>query len=102
MSLTPLRISSKKLLSRIREAAESSSNIVFVPPLERRSMAGMMNFHAALRCLQEGTMVGAPKQNANGDWDLWLERGSFSTKVIASCRGARVSRIVVCVDREDS
>ena len=92
MTVSKLRISASKLLPRVRETAKSSSNVVFIPPLEKRSMAGMMTFHQALICLQEGVIVGKPRQNDNGDWELFMERyaahTSFILKVIAICDGA--------------
>ena len=99
MSITPLRVSSKKLLAAIREAARSSSNVVFIPPLEKRAMAGMMTFHQALKCLQEGIMVGKPHLNDKNDWELSMERfaadSSFRIRVVAMCEGATVSKLVV-------
>ena len=62
-------------------------------------MAGMMTFHQALICLQEGVIVGKPRQNDNGDWELFMERyaahTSFILKVIAICDGARITKLVV-------
>lgn len=99
MSIERIRITAAKLLRYVRETARSSSNVVFVPPLEKRSMAGMMTFHQAFRCLQEGTLVGQPAQNARGDWELWLEYFSagalFRLRVVAVCDGARVRQLIV-------
>lgn len=99
MTVTKLRVSRRQLLARIREAAKSSSNVIFVPPLEKRSIAGMMTFHQAFSCLQEGTVVGNPVLNDRGDWELMMERYAanflFKLKVIAMCDGAHISKLVV-------
>jgi len=99
MSIERLRITASKLLPYVREAARSSSNVVFIPPLEKRSMAGMITFHQAFRCLQEGRLVGQPVQNPRGDWELRLEYFSagvlFRLRVVAVCDGARVRQLIV-------
>ena len=66
MSVSKLRLTEKKLPAAIAKAAANSSNVVFVPPLEMKSMGGMMNYHIALKCLQEGVVVVRPHQNEFG------------------------------------
>lgn len=70
-----------------------------IPPPDKRSMSGMMSFLQAMKCLQEGSIVGKPKLNENGDWELSLERLCanewVTIKAIAVCAGARVTRIIV-------
>ena len=99
MTISRLRVSAATLQSRIHEAAQSSSNVVFIPPLERKSMAGMMTFHQALLCLQQGSIVGKPTLNNRGDWELTMSRRAadhdFQSRVVAVCDGPRIARIFV-------
>ena len=99
MSVTRMRVTASKLLPRIQEAAKSSSNVVFVPDLNRRSMAGLMTFHQAMSCLRLGKIVGKPTMNEHDHWELRMERyaanRTYSLRVIAECDGARVSRLIV-------
>jgi hypothetical protein len=101
VTVTPIRVTATQLQSRIREAARSSANVIFIPPLEKRSMAGMMTFQQALSCLREGKIVGQPKLNANGDWVLKMERFAgnslFKLPVIAVCKGTRVAQLIVTI-----
>ena len=98
MSVTKIRISSAKLLSHIRAAAKSSENIIFIPPPDRKSMAGMMSFRRGMVCLQKGEIVGKPTRNAHGDWELKLSRPAAGKhdelRVIVECEGARILRII--------
>lgn len=99
MKTTKLRISASKLLPRIREAAKSSSNVVFIPPLNKKSMAGMMTYRQALACLQSGVIVGKPMLDDHGHWEVWMERYAanlrFRTRVVAVCDGPRVAQLIV-------
>ena len=98
MSISKIRISSDKLLTYIRAAARSSENIVFIPPPNKKSMAGMMSFRRGLVCLQKGEIVGKPKRNEHGDWELRLSRpaanASDELRVIVECEGATIVRII--------
>lgn len=99
MAITKLRVTADKLLPRVRDAAETSSNVVFIPPPNKRSMAGMMLFQQVLSCLREGAIVGKPVKNAHGDFEFHMERYAANQwvryKVIASVSGARVTKIYV-------
>jgi len=94
-----MRVTANKLLLRIQEAANSTSNVVFVPDLNRRSLAGMMTFHQAMSCLREGKIVGKPSMNEHNHWELRMERyaanRTYSLKVIVECDGARVKKLIV-------
>ncbi len=98
--VTKLRLTAPRLEAAIQHAAAKSSNVVFVPPLEKRSMAGMMNFHQILLCLQEGKIVGKPKKTEHGDWEVVMSRSPElgdhqSIKATAKCDGLKVVRIFV-------
>jgi hypothetical protein len=103
MGITRFRITAANLLPRIHEAAKSSSNVEFIPPPNKRSMAGMMQFKQALRCLQEGSIVGRPKVNDHGDWEFQMERFAANQwtviDVAASVSGARVTRLYVLMEK---
>lgn len=100
---TRIRVSSRALLEKIRETASSSSNVVFIPEPEKRSMAGMMTFHQALQCVRAGKIVGEPVRNEYGDWELRMERYAanfnFTARIIAECDGAHVKRIIVFLEQ---
>jgi hypothetical protein len=70
---------------------------VFVPPLDKRSIAGMMTYQQALACLREGTIVGKPSLNEHGHWELELQRYAanrlFSLRVAAEHKGGKVTKI---------
>lgn len=97
MSVTNIRITASQLLPRIRSAAADSSNVVFVPPPQKRSMAGMMQFRQVMLCLQDGTIVGKPKLTEHGLWEFRMERYAanqlFSLKVAAEVKGVRVVKL---------
>jgi hypothetical protein len=99
MAVSKLRITAKQLLSRVQEAARSSSNVVVIPPPDRRSMAGQMNWLQVLKCLREGSIVGKPSQNDNGDWVFQMQRCAANhvlvLDVIATVKGTRVDKIFV-------
>lgn len=106
MTVSKLRVTASRLLAAIREAAKSSSNVVFIPPPEKRSMAGMMTFLQAMKCLQSGSLVGKPKLNEDGDWELSMERHAanylFKIRAVAICDGVRVSQIIVLLESSDN
>lgn len=99
MAVTKLRLTQSKLLAAIKHAAKSSSNIVFMPDVEKRSMAGLTTFKLLILILQQGEFHGKPKLNKHGDWELSMCR--FGAKewcvidVIAQCDGPRVRRLIV-------
>lgn len=99
MSVTKIRVTAPRLQKAIRAAAKDSSKVAFIPPLEKRSMAGMMTFHQALMCLQHGDIVGKPVLNERGDWELSMQRFAanfmFEMRVVVSCKGANVDMIYV-------
>lgn len=99
VATTSFRITADLLLPRVRDAAGNSSNVVFIPPPNKRSMAGMMLFKQALSCLRGGTIVGKPIKNTNGDFEFHMERFAANHwvrfKVIASVSGARVTKVYV-------
>lgn len=97
MTVSKLRITAGLLEPRVHSAAKSSSNVVFVPPPRKRSMAGMMLFHQVMCCLREGKIVGKPKLTEEGFWEFRMERYAanrlFSLKVAATVKGARVETL---------
>lgn len=97
MNVSPLRLTQARLLPAIREAAEISSKLVFLPALEKNSIAGMMTFHQAQRCLQKGSISGKPVLNEYGDWELTMRRyvaaSVFEMQIVVICEGATVSYI---------
>lgn len=99
VAVIKLRVTEKKLLAAVKAAASSSSNIVFLPPLEKRSMAGAMNFHQAIKCLRDGSIVGKPVLNEHGEWELTMERYAanqlLQIKIIAICDGASICQLIV-------
>ena len=106
MTVTKLRVTASRVLAAVREAAKSSSNVVFIPPPEKKSMAGMMTFLQAMKCLQSGSLVGKPKLNEHGDWELSMERYAanylFKIRAIAICDSVRVSQIIVLLEGPDN
>lgn len=104
MAIVNLRVTEKTLLKRLREAAQSSSNVVFIPEPNKGSMAGMMTWQQAMSCLREGDIVGKPTPNAHGHWELQVQRYAanhmFNLRAIAECTGARVTRIYVFLTAE--
>ncbi len=103
MTVSHIRITAGTLLPRIHEAAKSSSNVEFIPQPMKRSMAGMVNYLQALKCVQEGRIVGRPKLNEHGDWEFQMERYAANNmttiNVVASVDGARVTKIYVLTER---
>ena len=98
--VTKLRLTASRLEAAIQHAAKKSSIVVFVPPLAKRSMAGMMNFHQILMCLREGSVIGRPKKTEHGDWEVVMSRSPDlgdhnSIKAIAKCDGLKVIQIFV-------
>jgi len=97
MAVSKIRITAAHLESRVRSAAANSSNVVFIPPPEKRSMAGMMTFHQVMCCLREGNIVGKPKLTEEGLWEFRMERYGanrlYSLKVAAAVDGPRVTKI---------
>ncbi|MFA5683475.1 MAG: hypothetical protein WC995_02800 [Lysobacteraceae bacterium] len=104
MNITRMRVTEKSLLRCIRDAAKSSANVVFLPELNKRSMAGMMTFQQAMSCLRAGDIVGKPVLNEHGHWALQMQRLAanhlFTLRVIAECEGPHVKRIIVPVKVE--
>lgn len=105
MAVVNLRVTEKTLLKRLREAAQSSSNVVFIPEPDKGSMAGMMTYQQAMSCLREGDIVGKPTLNAHGHWELQVQRYAanhmFSLRAVAECTGVRVTRIFVFLTAEN-
>lgn len=104
MTVSPLRITALHLQARVHHAAKDSSNVVFIPPPRKRSMAGMMLFHQVMCCLREGTIVGKPKLTDEGFWEFRMERFAanrvYSVKVAAKVKGARVERLFAILTEE--
>jgi hypothetical protein len=104
VTVTKFRISEKSLLKHIQQTANNTSKIVFIPPIEKSSMAGMMTFQQAVSCLRHGVIVGKPKKNMFGDWELQMERYAanflFRTKVVVECDGALVHRLIIILKPE--
>lgn len=102
MSVGKFRITASQLQSRVHTAAKNSSNIVFVPRPEKRSIAGMMLFHEVLCCLREGTIVGKPKLTSEGYWEFRMERFAanrwFSIRVAAMVKGAHVEKLFALME----
>jgi hypothetical protein len=96
MAVSKLRIPASHLQARVRSAAANSSNVVFVPPPEKRSMAGMILFHQVLSCLREGNIVGKPRLTDAGLWEFRMERYAANrTYATKSCRSRKW-----CADRK--
>lgn len=97
MATSKFRITAGALQPRVNQAAANSSNVVFVPPPDKRSMAGMMQFHEVLCCLREGRIVGKPVFTEAGLWEFHMERffanRLYRLKVAAATSGARVTRL---------
>lgn len=97
MTVSKFRVTASQLESRVKAAAKDSANVVFVPPPEKKSMAGMMLWHQALACMRQGRIVGTPKQVQEGLWEFRMERFAanqlFELKVAARCRGATVEQL---------
>lgn len=97
MSVSKIRLTARTLIPAMQKAAMNSSNVAFIPPLEKRSMAGMMTFMQALMCLQKGKPVGKPMCNEYGDWELTMRRFSanhdFELKVLVKCNGISIEKI---------
>ena len=97
MNVAELRVTKNSLQRCINDAARSSSNVVFVPPLEKNSMGQMMTYQQAMMCLRDGKIVGNPVQNEHGHWEADMQRYAanhlFSLRVVAECNGPRVVRI---------
>lgn len=104
MTTSKFRITANQLLPRVHSAAQSSSNVVFVPPPQKRSMAGMMLFHQVMSCLREGLIVGKPKLTEEGLWEFRMERFAanqwFALKVAASVNGARVVKLYAILSED--
>ena len=104
MNIVRMRVTEKSLLRRIRDAAKSSANVVFIPELNKRSMTGMMTYQQAMSCLRSGDIVGKPMLNEQGHWELQMQRFAanhlFNLRVIAECEGPRVKRIIVPIKVE--
>ena len=98
----PLRITATALQSRIREAAQQSSNVVFVPKVDTGSLGGMLTYKQALFCLREGKVIGKPTMNEHNDWAFTMQRfaaGHLTTVcAVATCVGARVVQLTVLID----
>lgn len=98
-NITPIRITARALLPRVRDAAKLTSNIVFLPPLEMRSMAGAMTFRQVLNCLRSGQIVGKPILDEHGAWQFTMERNSagysLPVQVVAECSGVAITRLIV-------
>lgn len=103
MAISKIRITAGLLLPRVRAAAKSSSNVEFVPPPAKQSMAGMMTYLQALKCLQEGEIVGKPKLNEHGDWTFQMERFAANQwtqiNVVAVVENTRVVKLYVLLEK---
>lgn len=97
MSVGKFTITASQLQPRVHTAAKNSANVVFIPPPEKNSMAGMMLFHEVMCCLREGTIVGKPKLTPEGYWEFKMERFAcnrwFSIEVAALVKGAHVEKL---------
>jgi len=97
MAISKLRVTAAALQPRVHQAAANSSNIVFVPPPDKRSMAGMMQFHEVMCCLREGRIVGKPVFTEAGLWEFHMERffanRHYRLKVAAATSATRVTRL---------
>jgi hypothetical protein len=103
-NVTNIRITASKLLPKVRDAAKYSSNIVFIPPLEMRSMAGAMTFRQVLECLRSGRIVGKPTRNQHGAWEFIMEcefvNQALQVSVVAECEGVAITRLIVLWENE--
>jgi hypothetical protein len=62
-------------LSRIRELATDSRNLVFDHPhFQERLLARGLSMRHALETLREGSIVGSPRRDEWGDWRIKLSR----------------------------
>lgn len=100
--VSKLRITAGLLQPRVKATAKSSSNVEFIPPPNKKGMAGMVTYLQALKCLQEGQIVGKPRKNQHGDWEFQMERYAANQlarfNVVASVDGARVTRLYVLLE----
>lgn len=103
MAVSKLRVTAGQLLPRLRTAAKSSSNVEFIPPPAKRSMAGMMTYLQALKCLQEGEIIGKPKLNEHGHWEVRMRRFAANQwtefDVVAVVESTRVIKIYVLLEK---
>jgi hypothetical protein len=103
-NVTNFRFTASKLLPKVRDTAKSSSNIVFIPPLVMRSMAGAIVSRQVLECLRSGRIVGKPSQDLHGAWQFDMEREfvnlTLQIKVIAESKGAAITRLIVLWENE--
>lgn len=99
MNVAKLRITVGSLPRCLKEAAVSSSNVVFVPPIDKASMGGMMTYQQAMSCLRHGKIVGKPTRNVHGHWEFEMQRYAanhmFTLRVVAECNGPKMVRIFV-------
>ena len=104
MSVSKLRITAGLLQPRVHTAAKDSENVVFIPPTQKRSMAGMMRFQQALACLRKGSIVGKPKLTDEGLWEFQMERYAanrwFTIKVAAEVNGAHVVKLYAIFEED--
>ena len=102
MAISKLRITAGQLLPRVRAAAKSSSNVEFIPPPIKKSMAGMMTYLQALKCLQEGEIVGSPVLNEHGHWEFQMKRCAVTQwlviDVVAVVNSTRVTKLFVLLE----
>lgn len=102
MAISKLRITAGQLQPRVRTAARSSSNVEFIPAPIKQSMAGMITYLQALKCLQEGDIIGKPKLNEHGHWEFRMGRCSATQwtefKVVAVVGSTRVTKLYVLLE----
>jgi hypothetical protein len=103
MAITKFRITANKLEPRVHEAAKNSSNVVFIPPPVKESLAGAMLFQQVMACVRKGKIRGKPRLAKENYWEFRMDRYSagrwFSCNVAAEVNDSQVVRLIVF--RED-
>lgn len=104
MTVSGLRITARMLESRVHAAAVDSSNVVFVPPPNKRSLGGMMRFQQAMACLREGSIEAKPTLNEHGHWEFFISRFAanrwYSLQAIAVVDGPRVTKLFAILQED--
>jgi hypothetical protein len=96
--IVPLRMSQAAALRVIRELAQDSLNVVFLPHARKRMKKRRITPIMIYACLKAGSITEGPFLNANGNWQVTMERmlaGEELVAVVAIERGQTLLVITV-------
>jgi hypothetical protein len=71
-NIVPLRLTTAAALEIIRDLANDTSRIAFVPHAKKQMRSRRINRTQVYRCLRHGTIIEGPYKDIKGSWKCTL------------------------------